>query len=84
MNHVKLAIRAYVEHVFGCMTMSMGGKLTGKIGLATRQLSRQRGLGVGWNFITPSAMLSKFGKTDHLLGLSLARPKISSLTRVLL
>jgi IS5 family transposase len=27
------SIRACVEHVFGCMTMSMGGKLTRKIGL---------------------------------------------------
>ncbi len=34
LNHVKSAIRACVEHVFGCMTMSMGGKLTRKIGLA--------------------------------------------------
>ncbi len=33
MNRVKSAIRACVEHVFGCMTMSMGGKLTIKIGL---------------------------------------------------
>ncbi|MCT4367841.1 MAG: IS5 family transposase, partial [Synechococcaceae cyanobacterium MAG-AL2] len=33
LNHVKSAIRACVEHVFGCMTMSMGGKLTRKIGL---------------------------------------------------
>ena len=33
MNRVKSAIRACVEHVFGCMTMSMGGKLTRKIGL---------------------------------------------------
>ena len=32
-NRVKSAIRACVEHVFGCMTMSMGGKLTRKIGL---------------------------------------------------
>jgi hypothetical protein len=31
MNRVKSAIRACVEHVFGCMTMSMGGKLTRKI-----------------------------------------------------
>jgi IS5 family transposase len=34
LNRVKSAIRACVEHVYGCMTMSMGGKLTGKIGLA--------------------------------------------------
>ena len=34
LNRVKSAIRACVEHVFGCMTMSMGGKLTRKIGLA--------------------------------------------------
>ncbi len=33
MNRVKSAIRACVEHVFGCMTMSIGGKLTRKIGL---------------------------------------------------
>jgi IS5 family transposase len=33
MNRVKSAIRTCVEHVFGCMTMSMGGKLTRKIGL---------------------------------------------------
>jgi transposase, IS5 family len=33
LNRVKSAIRACVEHVFGCMTMSMGGKLTRKIGL---------------------------------------------------
>ena len=34
LNRVKSAIRACVEHVFGCMTMSMGGKMTRKIGLA--------------------------------------------------
>ena len=33
MNRVKSAIRACVEHVFGCTTMSMGGKLIRKIGL---------------------------------------------------
>ena len=33
LNGVKSAIRACVEHVFGAMTMSMGGKLTRKIGL---------------------------------------------------
>ncbi|WP_255003193.1 IS5 family transposase [Cyanobium sp. HWJ4-Hawea] len=33
LNRVKSTIRACVEHVFGCMTMSMGGKLTRKIGL---------------------------------------------------
>lgn len=32
-NSVKSAIRACVEHVFGLMTTSMGGKLTRKIGL---------------------------------------------------
>jgi hypothetical protein len=32
-NSVKSAIRACVEHVFGFMTTSMGGKLTRKIGL---------------------------------------------------
>lgn len=32
-NCIKSAIRACVEHVFGCMTMSMGGKMTRKIGL---------------------------------------------------
>ena len=33
LNHVKSAIRVGVEHVFGYMTMSMGGKLTRKNGL---------------------------------------------------
>jgi IS5 family transposase len=33
LNRVKSSIRACVEHVFGCMTMSIGGKLTRKIGL---------------------------------------------------
>ena len=33
LNRIKSAIRASVEHVFGSMTMSMGGKLTRKIGL---------------------------------------------------
>ena len=32
-NRIKSAIRACVEHVFGCITMSMGGKMTRKIGL---------------------------------------------------
>ncbi len=32
LNRVKSLIRAWVEHVFGCMIMSMGGKLTRKIG----------------------------------------------------
>jgi IS5 family transposase len=31
LNRIKSAIRAWVEHVFGCMTMSMGRKLTRKI-----------------------------------------------------
>ena len=34
LNRIKSAIRACVEHVFGAMTMCMGGKLTRKIGLA--------------------------------------------------
>ena len=33
LNRVKSAIRACVEHVFGCMTMSMGGEIRRKIGL---------------------------------------------------
>jgi IS5 family transposase len=32
-NSIKSAIRACVEHVFGCITTSMGGKFTRKIGL---------------------------------------------------
>jgi len=32
-NRIKSAIRACVEHVFGCMTNSMCGKFTRKIGL---------------------------------------------------
>jgi len=32
-NRIKTAIRACVEHVFGCMPTSMGGKFTRKIGL---------------------------------------------------
>ena len=32
-NSVKSAIHACLEHVFGCMTNSMGGKLTRKIGI---------------------------------------------------
>jgi IS5 family transposase len=34
LNRIKSAIRACVEHVFGCMTMSTGGKMTRRIGLA--------------------------------------------------
>jgi IS5 family transposase len=37
LNRIKSAIRACVEHVFGSMTMSMGGKLTRKIGLETTE-----------------------------------------------
>jgi IS5 family transposase len=37
LNRIKSAIRACVEHVFGAMTVSMGGKLTRKIGLARNQ-----------------------------------------------
>jgi hypothetical protein len=37
LNHVKSVIRACVEHVFGSMTMSMGGKLTRNIGLKTAE-----------------------------------------------
>jgi hypothetical protein len=33
LKRIKSAIRACVEHVFGSMTMSMGGKLTRKIGI---------------------------------------------------
>ncbi len=32
-NRIKSSIRTRVEHVFGCITMSMGGKLTRKVGL---------------------------------------------------
>ncbi len=37
LNRVKSAIRACVEHVFGCVTMSMGGQMTRKIGLASTE-----------------------------------------------
>jgi IS5 family transposase len=37
LNRIKSAIRACVEHVFGGMTMSMGGKLTRKVGLPRTQ-----------------------------------------------
>jgi len=37
LNRVKSSIRACVEHVFGCMTMSMGGERTRKIGLKRNQ-----------------------------------------------
>jgi IS5 family transposase len=37
LNRFKSAIRACVEHVFGCMTMSMGGKQTRKIWLKRNQ-----------------------------------------------
>jgi IS5 family transposase len=40
MNRVKSAIRACVEHVFGCITMSMGGKLTRIIGLGRTEAWR--------------------------------------------
>ena len=33
LNRVKSLTRTCVEHVFGCMIMSMGGKLTRKIGI---------------------------------------------------
>jgi IS5 family transposase len=33
LNLIKSAIRACVEHVIGSITMSMGGKLTRKIGI---------------------------------------------------
>jgi hypothetical protein len=34
LNRVKTTIRPCVEHIFGCMTISIGGKLTRKIGFA--------------------------------------------------
>ena len=34
LNRMKSTVRACVEHVFGCMAMSMGGKMTRRIGLA--------------------------------------------------
>ncbi|MGB5136657.1 MAG: transposase [Prochlorococcaceae cyanobacterium] len=37
LNRIKYSIRACVEHVFGFMSMSMGGKLTRKIGLQRNQ-----------------------------------------------
>ena len=38
-NHIKSVIRACVEHVFGCMTTSMGCKLTrGHLEKSTRHL----------------------------------------------
>lgn len=37
LNRVKSSIRARVEHVFGCMTMSIGGNLTRKIGLGRNE-----------------------------------------------
>ena len=38
LNRIKSAIRSRVEHVFGCMTMSMGGKMTRTIGLARTEM----------------------------------------------
>jgi IS5 family transposase len=38
LNRVMLSIRACVEHAFGCMTRSMGRKLTRKIGLEWNQV----------------------------------------------
>jgi hypothetical protein len=32
-NRIKSAIRTFIEHIFGSMTMSMHGKLMRKIGL---------------------------------------------------
>jgi len=40
---VKSAIRACVEHVFGCMTLSTRGKMTSKIGLVKQELKRGGG-----------------------------------------
>ena len=40
LNRVKSAIIACVEQVFGCMIMSMGGKMTRKFGLARTELRR--------------------------------------------
>jgi hypothetical protein len=37
-NRIKSAIRACVEHVFGCMTMSMGRKLTRKVGFESNEV----------------------------------------------
>ncbi len=37
LNRINSAIRACVEHVFGFMTMSMGGKLTRKIGIVPNE-----------------------------------------------
>ena len=37
LNRIKSITRSCVEHVFGCMTMSMGGKLSRKIGLARNE-----------------------------------------------
>ena len=39
LNRIKSAIRACVEHVFGCMTMLMGEKMTRRIGLARTEAS---------------------------------------------
>ena len=36
-NRIKPAIRACLEYVFGGMSMSMGGKLAGKVGLPRTQ-----------------------------------------------
>jgi IS5 family transposase len=33
LNRAMSSIRAFVEHLFGCKTMSMGGKLTRRFGL---------------------------------------------------
>lgn len=41
LSRIKSAIRACVEHVFGRMTMSMGGKATRKIGLARTEACLQ-------------------------------------------
>jgi hypothetical protein len=41
-----------MEHVFGGMTMSMAGKLTGKMGLERRQLFIQRGAWWGLKNLT--------------------------------
>ena len=38
LNRIKSAIRACMEHVFGCMTMSVGGMLTRKIGIERNEV----------------------------------------------
>ena len=71
-NSVQSAIRACVEHVFGCMTNSMGGKLTRKIGIERTETWWGLKIWHSMSFAISSAQLSPWSLPEpYQIGINL-------------